>query len=112
MDNSLLSTVVTMMASDEESTLSEESQVDTFGMTSYRKEPNVPLYTPNNERNNPLQYWKDNEKSKKILSVLAQKYLSAPAGSVASERLFSTASLIADDRRNRLLPEKVEMLLF
>uniref|UniRef100_A0A1X7VB91 HAT C-terminal dimerisation domain-containing protein n=1 Tax=Amphimedon queenslandica TaxID=400682 RepID=A0A1X7VB91_AMPQE len=112
MDNSLLSTVVTMMASDEESTLSqEESQVDTFG-TSYLKEPNLPLYTPNNERNNPLQYWKDNEKSKNILIVLARKYLSAPAGSVASERLFSTAALIADDRRNRLLPEKVEMLLF
>ena len=47
-----------------------------------------------------------------MLASLARKYLSAPPGSVASERLFSTAADIADEKRNRLAAEKVEMLLF
>ena len=42
----------------------------------------------------------------------AQRYLCAPPGSVASEQLFSTAGDIADGKRNRMLSEKVEMLLF
>ena len=117
-DTSLLCTIVDMMADEEDL----ELQYDTFGISSYLQEPNLPIYTAtssssdpskvNQERNNPLQYWKNNEKSKITLSRLARKYLCAPAGSVPSERLFSTAALIADDRRNRLLPEKVEMLLF
>ena len=64
------------------------------------------------KRNNPLQYWKDNEKSKPVVAELARKYLSAPAGSAPSERLFSTAAIILDDRCNMLLHEKAEMLLF
>ena len=55
--------------------------------------------------NNPLQYWKDNEKFKLVLAKLSRKYLNATAGSVPSERLFSTAAIIVDDRRNRLLLE-------
>ena len=77
-------------------------------LTSYLQEPNLPLYTTipsvidpervTMKRNNPLQYWKDNEKSKPVLDKLARKYLNATAGSVPSERLFSTAAIIVDDR--------------
>lgn len=72
-DTSLLGTVVDMMAdTHEEEDL--ELQKDTFGISSYLQEPNLPIYTAtssssdpskvNQERNNPLQYWKNNEKSK------------------------------------------------
>jgi len=43
---------------------------------------------------------------------VAKRYLSAPPTSVASERLFSSASRVFTDRRNRLAPKKADMLLF
>ena len=46
------------------------------------------------------------------LSQLARRYLSAPSTSVVSERLFSVAGDIYDEKRNRLAPERAEMLLF
>ena len=86
------------------------------------KEPNLPIYesvsnpvdpqNPNSKRNDPLLYWKQNEQSKPILAKVAHQFFCAPPGSVPSERLFSTAGDIADDKRNRLLPDKAEMLLF
>ena len=46
------------------------------------------------------------------LSQLAKCDLSAPPTSVASERLFSVAGDIYDEKRNRLAPERAEMILF
>ena len=112
------------MAENEDDIVNNEVECEHESMVlSYLKEPNLPLYTSHpdpvnpekviKQRNDPLQYWKTNEHSKPILSKLARKlFLCAPPGSVASERLFSTAADIADGKRNRLLSEKVEMLLF
>lgn len=122
LQSSLLGTVVDMMSDNSGDGEHDSLQEDTFKITAYLQEPNLPLYNTipsiidpekvTMERNDPLEYWKNNEKSKQVLAQLARKCLSAPAGSVPSERLFSTAAIIADDRRNRLLAEKVEMLLF
>lgn len=68
--------------------------------------------------NEPLQpqnmcifkYWKSS--NRQILKLLAKKYLCIPAASVASERLFSTAGLICDRKRNRLDPRMARMLVF
>ena len=120
---SLLGTVEGMMAENEDDVVDNEVECEHESMVLlYLKEPNLPLYTSHpdpvnpekviKQRNDPLQYWKTNEHSKPILSKLARKFLCAPPGSVASERLFSTAADIADGKRNRLLSEKVEMLLF
>jgi len=44
--------------------------------------------------------------------AVAKCYLCAPPTSVASERLFSSASRVFTDRRNRLAPKKADILLF
>lgn len=55
------------------------------------------------KHDDPLQYWGINRKRFPTLAQMSRKYLSAPCGSVESERLFSTASNIVDD---------TEMILF
>ena len=47
-----------------------------------------------------------------MLSKAAQRYLSSPATSVPSERLFSSAGDISLDKRTCLLAENVEPLVF
>jgi len=47
-----------------------------------------------------------------MLSKAAQRFLSSPATSVPSERLFSSAGDICLDKRTCLLAENVERLVF
>lgn len=63
-------------------------------------------------RDEPLTYWKVNKSRFPTLAKMARRYLSAPCSSVESERLFSSASNVVTDARNRLTPEHAEMLLF
>lgn len=43
---------------------------------------------------------------------MSLKYLSIPATSVPSERVFSKAGFVCNQRRNRLEPKKVDQILF
>ena len=47
-----------------------------------------------------------------VKACVVKRDLSAPPTSVASERLYSSASHVFTDRRNRLGPKKADMLLF
>ena len=64
----------------------------------------------------PLQFWeKFNESGileDKLLSEMAVTYLTPPATSIDVERLFSIATQIASDKRNRLNPENAEKFYF
>ena len=60
----------------------------------------------------PLHYWRLREKQWPQLASLARQYLCCPIGSVSSEREFKVASDISCSKRNRLLPDNIEMLLF
>ena len=61
---------------------------------------------------NPYTWWGQNKKRFPMLATLAQHYLCPPATSVPSERLFSAAGNLHDDKRNRILPTLTEDLLF
>ena len=59
-----------------------------------------------------LQWWKRNAFRYPLLSNIARRYLIIPATSVPSERVFSTAGHIANQKQACLLPENVTMLVF
>ena len=63
-------------------------------------------------KENPLRWWSDNQRSFPSLVSLVKRYLSIPATSVPSERLFSKAGEITSLKRNRLKSKSVDMILF
>ena len=72
----------------------------------YLKEANEPC------NSNPLLYWKKHKDTCPIRTSLAFRYLTCPASTVASERLFSAAGSILTESRNHLSPDKLDKLLF
>ena len=61
---------------------------------------------------NPHTWWNNNQLQYPLLANLARCYLCFPSTSVSSERLFSRAGILYDERRNKLTAEHAEMLLF
>lgn len=58
-----------------------------------------------------LQWWKK-QVDLPLLSALAKSYLSIPATSVSSERVFSTAGDIVTAKRSLRHPDHVDQLIF
>ncbi|XP_070410531.1 zinc finger BED domain-containing protein 4-like [Nothobranchius furzeri] len=68
------------------------TQAAVIQMQMYLKEPTI------GELDSPFQYWADNHARFPLLAAVAVKFLSDPSTSVESERLFSTASNIVDEK--------------
>ena len=60
----------------------------------------------------PLAWWNSKKSVYPKLSKMAKYYLSIPATSVPSERVFSTAGDIVTAQRAALSPEHVDLLIF
>ena len=59
-----------------------------------------------------LVWWRANHKRFPTIVKLARRFLSIPATSVPSERIFSTAGLIITSLRSSLTVENVDMSIF
>ena len=60
---------------------------------------------------NILNWWHEHKLSYPILSILARDVISVPVSTISSESAFSLCGRIIEERRRRLAPEMVEMLL-
>ena len=63
-------------------------------------------------KEDPLVWWLNNRDNFPTLTQLARKYLSIPATSVPSERLFSDAGNHISAKKTRLAPDLVNKILF
>jgi len=90
-----------------QTTVSEKIDLE---IVRYRSEPPAILNYKN--ATTLLNWWKLNCSRYPFLVKLVHKYLSVPATSVPSERAFSHAGYIVNDRRACLLPQNVNMLVF
>ena len=62
------------------------------------------------EDNNPLLFWRDNQRRFPILRQLAKMLFAAQCSSAQSERDFSSCGLTLTERRTLHSPETVEAL--
>ncbi|GFR76798.1 zinc finger BED domain-containing protein 4 [Elysia marginata] len=75
-------------------------------MDKYEKEIVLP------RAKNPLLWWKVNGCTMPGLEKLAKKYLSCPATSTPSERLFSKAGELINQRRSNISDKNINVVLF
>lgn len=61
---------------------------------------------------NIFNFWNQHKSVLYPLSSIAEKYAIIPATSVPSERIFSKAGQILCARRNRMLPDNLDTLIF
>ena len=59
-----------------------------------------------------LSWWNSNKRQYTDFARFTRRYLSAPLSSVYSERLFSEAGNLYEQKRDRLLPKTREKLLY
>lgn len=80
----------------------------------YLKDPILPVLTSaeRNVRSNPLEWWRNNSHRFPSIAPHVPKYLTSPATSVYSERVFSEAGNVYEAKRNRLVPDTAGQLVF
>ena len=73
-------------------------------MERYLAQNPAPVSTP------AVDWWRENDQHFPNVACVAKRYLSAPATSVASERLFSAAALVYTDHHNPLALKRTASL--
>ena len=61
---------------------------------------------------NPLQWWQQHESRAPVVAEGGRRLLCVPATSASSERVFSTAGQVVQDKRTALKPENAGRLVF
>lgn len=65
-----------------------------------------------NRMENPLEWWKSNEKRFEKLSWLAKKYLSIPASAIPPSRIYTEAGKTVASKRSIIPTDRVNMRVF
>ena len=66
---------------------------------------------PDQIPNNPLLFWKENQKNLPLMAKLARTIHSIPATTASVEREFSASGLVMCERRSSLNPHNVDNIL-
>lgn len=105
--DSFLDNMLTISSSNAEtSTMLHQSQSQVKNLLYlYNSEPRI------ERQNDPIAWWHSNPKYS-MLFPIARQYLSTPAASIASERLFSKSTNLYRDMKSGLSPENVSKILF
>lgn len=90
-------------------TLRSQTTYSSTAATLFKQYMNIEFL---NIQDDPILFWKNNKQMLGALCEVALKYSCIPATSVPSERVFSKAGQIVSARRNRLLPDNVDKLIF
>ncbi|CAI6377428.1 unnamed protein product [Macrosiphum euphorbiae] len=96
--------------SDDEDSHDEDEDMADEGLQQLKRYRQYAEIVPKNI--DPLVWWKANSYKFPVIAKLARKYLCIVATSVPSERLFSQAGQVVSQKRARLMPSRVNDLLF
>lgn len=69
-------------------------------------------FPKSNFEQDPLQWWISNKDTYPFLFIMAKKYMTVQATSVASERVFSKSGCVLTDLRSSLTNEHASRLIF
>lgn len=104
--DSFLDNMLTLSSNNPEMSSLHQSQSQVKNLLYlYNSEPRI------ERQNDPIAWWHSNPKYS-ILFPIARQYLSTPAASVASERLFRKSTNLYKDMKSGLCPENVCKILF
>jgi zinc finger BED domain-containing protein 1 (E3 SUMO-protein ligase ZBED1) len=87
----------------------------------FKNDPGMPMFQQRDDTgaaeeaprfNNPLERWEEKEQFYPKLACLARAILQIPATSAPVERLFSTAGVVVNKKRNRLSPQLAGDIIF
>jgi hypothetical protein len=81
-------------------------------LAAYNLLPSIKMKDSNGNYSDPLRHWKKTEAQSPELSQLAAKYLSIPATSAPSERVWSRAARVITAKRANLDPEVTSRMIF
>eukprot|EP00956_Cyclotella_meneghiniana_P033042 scaffold92846_cov33-Cyclotella_meneghiniana.AAC.1 len=80
----------------------------------YLRDKGMPMHSDTEKKtlNCPLEWWKVNHHKYPVLAILAETFLSIPASSAPSERIWSNAGLVIHYKRAKLAEEAASGIIF
>lgn len=88
-----------------------DGEIDSIANNEIDKYVNAPLVLNENMELEVCLWWHMNREKFPILYKMSKKYLCVPASSSTSERKFSFAKFLVNEKRSRLLPTTVNNVL-